>query len=134
MIRIATLLAGALAAAACVTTQGTEAPPPNLKGQPVSAISARLGPPSSQSQVDGRTVYAWRVRTEAPETPVPSTRVSYASGRPNTVDTMSYPDPPRMDSCTLRVVVDAAGTITSTEWQGSNAGCYDAQQKLAGKG
>lgn len=65
---------------------------------------------------------------------VPSTRVSYAVGRPNTVDTLSYPDPPRRESCTLHAFVDGAGNVTSTDWQGSNAGCYDAQQKLAGKG
>ena len=66
--------------------------------------------------------------------PVPSTRVSYAAGVPNTIETLSYPDPPRTVSCTLRAFVDAAGNVTSSDWQGSNAGCYDAQQKLAGKG
>ena len=34
----------------------------------------------------------------------------------------------------VAVKLDAAGNVTSTDWQGSNAGCYDAQQKLAGKG
>ena len=134
MIRFSALFVGVLAAAACVTTQGSEAPPPDLKGQPMSAISARLGPPDSQSQVAGGTVYTWRVSTEAPETPVPSTRVSYATGRPNTIETLSYPDPPRMNTCTLSAVVDATGKVMKTDWQGSKAGCYDAQQKLAGKG
>jgi hypothetical protein len=100
----------------------------------VSTITARLGPPDSQQQVDGRTAYVWTVETRAPATPVPSTRVSYAAGVPNTIDTLSYPDPPRRESCTLRALVDSAGNVISTEWQGSNAGCYDAQQKLAGKG
>ena len=134
MIRRSVLLFGALAAAACVTTQGSGAPPPDLKGQDVSAISARLGPPDSQSQIDGRTAYVWTVETRRPETPVPSTRVNYAAGVPNTIDTVSYPDPPRMETCTLRAFVDGAGKVTSMDWQGSNAGCYDAQQKLAGKG
>jgi hypothetical protein len=105
-----------------------------LKGQPVSAIVAKLGPPDSQQQIDGRTAYVWTVETRAPATPVPSTRVSYAAGVPNKIETLSYPDPPRMERCTLRAFVDGAGNITSTDWQGSNAGCYDAQQKLAGKG
>ena len=134
MIRLVAPVAGALAAAACVTTQGAPVPPADLKGQDVSAISARLGPPDSQAQIDGRTAYLWNVETARPETPVPSTRVSYAAGRPNTIDTVSYPDPPRMETCTLRAFVDGAGKVTSTDWQGSNAGCYDAQQKLAGKG
>ena len=72
--------------------------------------------------------------TRTPATPVPSTRVNYAAGLPNTTDTASYPDTPRRVSCTLRAFVDGAGNVTSTDWQGSNAGCYDAQQKLAGKG
>ena len=117
-----------------MTTQGGESPPPDLKGRPVSTITARLGPPDSQQQIDGRTAYVWTVETRAPATPVPSTRVSYAAGVPNTIDTLSYPDPPRMERCTLRAFVDGAGNVTSTDWQGSNAGCYDAQQKLAGKG
>jgi hypothetical protein len=39
-----------------------------------------------------------------------------------------------MERCTLRAFVDGSGNVISTDWQGSNAGCYDAQQKLAGKG
>ena len=116
-----------------MTTQG-DSPPPQLNGQPVSAITARFGPPDSQQQMDGRTAYVWTVQTRAPATPVPSTRVSYPNAVPNTIETLSYPDPPRMERCTLRAVVDAAGNVTSTDWQGSNAGCYDAQRKLAGKG
>jgi hypothetical protein len=131
--RLAPLLVVVLATA-CVTTQGSESPPPDLKGRPVSTITARLGPPDSQQQIDGRTAYVWTVETRAPATPVPSTRVSYADGRPNTIETLSYPDPPRMERCTLRAFVDGTGNVTSTVWQGSNAGCYDAQQKLAGKG
>ncbi|SEO14018.1 hypothetical protein SAMN02990966_01145 [Rhodospirillales bacterium URHD0017] len=117
-----------------MTTQGGESPPPQLKGQPLSAITARLGPADSQEQIDGRTAYVWNVQTRAPATPVPSTRVSYPTGRPNTIETLSYPDPPRQESCTLRAFVDGAGNVTSTDWQGSNAGCYDAQQRLAGRG
>jgi hypothetical protein len=111
-----------------VTTQDGDSPPPQLKGQPVSGIVARLGPPASQHQIDGRTAYVWTVETRAPATPVPSTRVSYSAGVP------SYPDPPRMERCTLCAFVDGSSNVSSTDWQGSNAGCYDAQQKLAGKG
>ena len=99
----------------------------------MSTITARLGPPDSQQQIDGRTAYVWAVETRAPATPVPSTRVSYANGRPNIIETLSYPDP-RMERCALRAIVDGTGNVISTNWQGSNAGCYDAQQKLAGKG
>ena len=85
--RLAPLLVVALATA-CVTTQGSESPPPDLKGRPVSTITARLGPPNSQQQIDGRTAYVWTVETRAPATPVPSTRVSYADGVPNTIETL----------------------------------------------
>ena len=116
-----------------MTTEG-DSPPPQLKGQPVSAITARLGPADSQQQIDGRTAYVWTVETRAPATPVPSTRVSYPNAVPNTIETLSYPNPPRRESCTLHAFVDGAGNVISTDWRGSNAGCYDAQQKLAGKG
>jgi hypothetical protein len=129
--RVALWLFLALALPTCAPPQGA---PPTLAGQPVSAIVAKLGPPDSQQQIEGRTAYVWTVQTRVPATPVPSTRVSYAVGLPNTIDTLSYPDPPRRESCTLRAVVDGSGNVASTDWQGSNAGCYDAQQKLAGKG
>ena len=131
MSRVALCLFLALALPTCAPPQGG---PPTLAGQPVSAIVAKLGPPDSQQQIDGRLAYVWTVETRAPATPVPSTRVSYAAGVPNTIETMTYPDPPRMERCTLRAFVDGAGNVTATDWQGSNAGCYDAQQKLAGKG
>jgi hypothetical protein len=81
-----------------------------------------------------RRFYLWTSQTRAPATPEPSSRVSYASGRPNTIETMSYPDPPEMESCSLRAVVDGAGQIVSSAWDGSKAGCYAMQQKLAAKG
>jgi hypothetical protein len=131
MSRVAICLLLMLALPTCAPAQSA---PPTLQGQPVAAILAKLGPPDSQQQIEGRTAYVWTVETRAPATPVPSTRVSYPTGRPNTIETLSYPDPPRMENCTLRAFVDGAGNVTSTDWQGSNAGCYDAQQKLAGKG
>jgi hypothetical protein len=131
MNRVALCLFLTLALSTCAPRQGTA---PAIAGQPVSAIIAKLGPPDSQEQIDGRTAYVWTVETRAPATPVPSTRVSYAAGVPNTIETVTYPDPPRMERCTLRAFVDGAGNVTATDWQGSNAGCYDAQQKLAGKG
>ncbi len=115
----------------CAQPQGA---PPTLRGQPVAAIVAKLGPPDSQQQIDGRTACVWTVETRAPATPVPSTRVSYAAGVPNKIDTLSYPDPPRQENCTLRAFVDGSGNAISTDRQGSNAGCHDAQHKLAGKG
>lgn len=125
------LLAVALGAAAC--TPPPMIPAPALAGQSASAITAKLGPPQQQ-QIDGRTAYVWQSETRGPQTPVTTTRVSYAAGRPNSIETMSYPDPPEMETCTLRAYVDGAGRIVSTEWDGSNLACSDMQQKLGTKG
>lgn len=108
-------------------------PAPSLAGQSASTITSRLGPPEQQ-QVESRTLYVWKYETRAPATPMPATRVSYAAGRPNTVDTIAYPDPPEMEACTLRAFVDGAARIVSTAWDGSRAACFDMQQKLATKG
>ena len=97
-------------------------------------MTAKLGPPTSQQQVDGRTVYVWESQIRAPVTPVPATRVSYAAGLPNTVDTLALPVQGQAETCVLRAVVDGAGTVASTEWQGSKAACFTLSQKLAGKG
>lgn len=123
----------ALAVSACVTSAGRETALPDLKGRNVSTIVARLGPSDFQEPVDGRTAYSWTVETRAPATPVRTTRVSYAAGVPNNIETMAYPDPPRVATCALRALVDGAGIVTATDWQGSKAGCADAARKLAGQ-
>lgn len=110
-----------------------DAAPPALTGQKVSDLVAKVGPPGAQQQVDGRTVYTWESETRAPVTPVPSTRVSYAAGLPNTVDTLALPMQGQKEICVLRAVVDGAGTVASTDWQGPRAACFVLSQKLAGK-
>ena len=52
---------------------------------------AKLGPPDSQQQVDGRTVHVWESQMRAPVTSVPATSVNYAVGLPNTIDTLAVP-------------------------------------------
>ena len=116
----------ALLAAACTQIEKADAPLPSLKGQTVSSITAKLGAP--EQQPDG--ALAWTVETRPPATPVPSTRVSYAVGVPNTIDTLSYPVPGPMETCILRIVADGAGRIASNTWDGSRAGCYAMSQKL----
>src|SRR5262245_52464341 len=102
-------LALALAVAACAQAEKADAPLPSLKGRAVSSIAARLGAP--EPQPDGALV--WTMETRPPATPVPSTRVSYAAGVPNTVETLSYPVPRPMETCTLRAIADGAGRILS---------------------
>jgi hypothetical protein len=96
-------------------------------------VTARLGPPGSSEKLDGGTVDTWLWETRAPATPVPATRVSYAAGVPNIVDTVAYPVPGQIESCVLRVVANATGSITSTAWQGSRAGCYALSLKATAK-
>ena len=101
----------------------------------MSTIAARLGPPDLQQQIDGsHRLCLDGGDPRAGHAGAVDPRRATPAGVPNTIETLSYPDPPRMERCTLRAFVDGAGNVTSTDWQGSNAGCYDAQQKLAGKG
>lgn len=130
-MRATLAVAAALVAAACAAPPaGLEAPLPTLSGRSAASVTAQFGPPEIRQQSDGRTAYVWRSAIRAPATPVPSTRVSYATGRPNTIETLSYPDPPEMESCTLRAVVDGAGQIVSSDWDGSRAGCNAMSRKL----
>jgi hypothetical protein len=121
---------GATASACAPAATATDSPPPTVQGRSAASVTAKFGPPEIRQQSDGRTAYLWTSATRAPATPVPSTRVSYATGRPNTIETLSYPDPPEMESCTLRAVVDGAGQIVSSDWEGSRAGCHAMSQRL----
>jgi hypothetical protein len=123
-------LAFGAAASACAPAVTADSPPPTVQGRSAASVTAKFGPPEIRQQSDGRAAYLWTSQTRAPATPVPSTRVSYATGRPNTIETLSYPDPPEMESCTLRATVDSAGQIVSGDWDGSRVGCHDMQRKL----
>jgi hypothetical protein len=125
------VVAAALMASACAAPAARiDAPPPSMSGRSAASVTAKFGSPEVRQQSDGRTAYLWTSETRAPATPVSSTRVSYAAGRPNSIETLSYPDPPEMESCTLRAVIDGAGQIVSSDWDGSRAGCLAMQQKL----
>ena len=122
----------ALLVTGCTEIEKIDAPLPSLDGEAASVVTARLGEPELQ-QVDGRTVHVWTVAYRTPATPIPTTRISYPTGVPNVIGTMSYPEPPRVETCRLRAWLDGAGNVVSAEWQGSRAACYDAARRIAGK-
>ena len=82
---------------------------PDLKGRPVSTITARLGPPDSQQQIDGRTAYVWTWKPARRHAGAVDPQLR--AGVPNTIDTLSYPDPPRMDAARC-APSSTAGNVT----------------------
>jgi hypothetical protein len=69
---------------------------PSYSGQPIGALVGKLGSPTRQDTVAGKTVYIW------------------ATGQ--AVDGASY-------ICTIRATVDPQNTILATDFQGNEAGC-----------
>lgn len=76
---------------------------PAYVGQPISALIAKLGYPTRQDAVAGRTVYAW--------------------SNNRFVEGTSY-------GCTIRAIVDSSDTITSWDFVGNEGGCGMYAQML----
>jgi len=121
----------ALAVAACAPAPSIDASFEGLKGQPLEAVAAKLGPPTNQHiSVNGTaTVWTDRVRDD---TPVPTPKTIFENGRATTIEVMARPEPPIFRTCTLSVQSDAAGTIEAVDRNGTSAACAPLARKAAG--
>ena len=98
-----------------------------LKGQPIAAAEARLGPPESRQ--GSVSVWIDRVRDDSP---VLRDKVIFDNGRATTIQVMERPELPPLKTCTLTVQTDGAGTIVSVDRNGSSAACAPMARKVAG--
>jgi len=101
-----------------------------LKGQPVQPVVAKLGAPESQTpDASGGTTYVWTIRSMV-SMPTRVTRTDYSGTVPTTYESME--SRPQLTPCTLRLVVDASGTITDSQPKGDFAACSGVVDKLQG--
>jgi len=122
------LLAGVIAA--CAPIETIEAKVSQLKGQPVQSVMQRLGDADSRVQVADGTAWVWQVQVRVPHVAITETTTSYATGFRSVGQTMGYSDVPLPETCTLRVLTDGAGIISSAEARGSNGACAAVVHKL----
>ena len=112
---------------ACGQVQSIDADFAGLKGQPIAAAEARLGPPESRQ--GSVSVWTDKVRDD---TPVLTNRVIFDNGRATTVQVMERPELPPLKTCTLTVQTDGTGTIVAIERNGTGAACAPMARKVAG--
>ena len=115
-----------LSATGCGQVQSIDADFASLKGQPLTAAEARLGPPESRQ--GSVSVWTDRVRDD---TPVLRDKVIYDNGRAVTIQVMERPELPPLKTCTLTVQTDGAGTIVAVDRNGG-AACAPMARKVAG--
>ena len=111
----------------CGQVQSIDADFAGLKGQPVAAAEARLGPPQSRQG----PVFAW-TDSVRDDTPVLREKVVYDYGRASTIQVMERPEIPPLKTCTLTVRTDSASVITSVDRVGTTAACAPMARKVAG--
>jgi hypothetical protein len=121
-------LAGAIAA--CAPIETIEAKVGQLKGQPVQNVVQRLGDADSRMPAADGTVWVWQMRVRVPHAPITETTTTYATGFRSVSQTAGYSAVPLPETCTLRVLADGAGTISSAEARGSNGACASVVHKL----
>ena len=131
MTRIAATLLMVWLLPGCVTTSATPSDPPieGFRGRPGQPIIARLGPPESTEKVGTTTVYRWRTFTKLENVPTRSSRTTYESGLPVTVPTTTFERQTQV--CTLILTVDAAGTVTDFNRDGSRQACAPLLDRLS---
>jgi hypothetical protein len=96
-----------LGLASCVSASFNKSLGP-YRGQPASALIAKLGIPTDEKTVAGRKLYVWA--------PTPHLVVNqYGGGQ-------YY--------CTIRAAVDANDIITSVDYEGNLGGCGDYMTRL----
>ena len=122
----ALVLATLIAVAGCGQVQSIDADFASLKGRPIAAAEARLGPP--QSRQGSVSVWTDRVRDD---TPVLRDKVIFDNGRATTIQVMERPELPPLKTCTLTVQTDGAGTIVAVDRNGG-AACAPMARKVAG--
>jgi hypothetical protein len=125
-----TLFFSVLALAACTSVAAPDQDLAKLKGRPVQPVIAKLGAPGSEQKTDGGTSYGWTIETRV-EAVERMTTTEYSAGRPNEVETTALV--PRMQSCTLRLLVDRSGLITAVEQDGPYQACGAFAAKLKGE-
>ena len=122
----ALVLAVVLPVTGCGQVQSIDADFGSLKGKPLAAAEARLGPPESRQ--GSVSVWTDRVRDDSP---VLRDKVIFDNGRATTIQVMERPEFPPLKSCTLTLQTDGAGTIVAVERNGS-AACAPMARKVAG--
>jgi hypothetical protein len=118
-------------AAACVTTGATPADVDAFNGQRSAPLLAKLGKPDSQERTAAGTVYRWRTEVRQESAPVRTTTTEYPSGRPVIMEGTTFM--PETQSCTLVMIADAAGTVSSFTRNGSRQACAPLLTKLDNK-
>jgi hypothetical protein len=122
------LLAGVIAA--CAPIETIEAKLGQLKGHPVQDVVQRLGAADGLAPAANGTAWVWQVRVRVPHAPITETTTSYATGFRSVGQTTGYSDVALPETCTLRVLADGAGLISSAEARGSNGACASMVHNL----
>ena len=120
-----------IAAAGCAPAGGFGEAFPNLIGQPIDVAVARFGPPSAVQKEAGPTAYVWTVSVRnVPLPPATIATTSYATGRPETVETLVNRPDPQPRTCTIRLLVDDRNLIARAETAGDGAACRSYADRL----
>ena len=122
------LLAGALAA--CAPIETIEAKVGQLKGRPVQDVVQRLGDADGRAPAADGMAWIWQLRVRVPHVPITEATTTYATGFRSVGQTTGYSDVPLPETCTLRVMADGAGLISSAEARGGNGACASVVHKL----
>jgi hypothetical protein len=96
----------------------------------VQDVVQRLGAADGLAPAANGTAWVWQVRVRVPHAPITETTTSYATGFRSVGQTTGYSDVALPETCTLRVLADGAGLISSAEARGSNGACASMVHNL----
>lgn len=101
-----------------------------MKGQPLSALTAKIGYPNSEGTIAGEKYYVWTNNVMLPDGPTMQTGSGMAGGTPFNYSQTTYGGGYSPSGCYIRLFVDKNEIITHGDYHGSLGACDFYIQRL----
>lgn len=122
-IRVA-LLAAICGLVGCQTFENMDAGLSSLRGKPYQAAFDVLGFPDAESKIADRRVFSWGTRqTGSYNVPTYNTSTAYVGGKPIYIQSQGTSTEYYDYNCRIDVIVNSAGIIEQSKYEGNIGGC-----------
>lgn len=130
-VKSALLATTCLALAGCLTFSEFDRNLAGFHGRPVQAAFDVLGYPDLQQQFGQETVYTWATSgSRSLPMPTTSTTRGVVGGTPVTATTTTVQQVAFDADCKVKLIADAAGTVTKHQYEGTDLGCEAYMRRL----
>ena len=118
----------------CMSFDVLDAELPKYKGRHIDDLVAKLGYPTAEQKIMGKTVYIWNTSSQfVTTTPTTSTSTGYVGSKSVNVTNTTYQTNVSQVSCTIRIFVDENNIVRNGDYTGNNGACFTYSRRLEKK-